>query len=212
MELVGIDPARLSSYPHELSGGMRQRVAIAMAQALRPDIVVMDEPTTALDVVVQWEILGEVNRLREMFGFAVIFITHDLSLLLEISDRLAIMYAGRIVEQGTANEILLRPHHPYTVGLLRSFPSLLGPRRTLRGIPGSPPDLSLRELGCSFAPRCPYSFEPCRSARPVLTEVADESGSTLTACLQYDPVVRPDGPAPGLRERQFDPSILEVSG
>ena len=219
MELVGIDASRLSSYPHELSGGMRQRVTIAMALALRPDVVVMDEPTTALDVVVQWEILNEVNRLRDMFGFAVIFITHDLSLLLEISDQLAIMYAGRIVEQGTAAEILNRPHHPYTVGLLRSFPSLLGPRRSLRGIPGSPPDLSLRERGCSFAPRCPYAFEACTHTRPELAEVTDKStlagapvgvGTTLTACLQYDPGVRPEGSASGLRARQFDPSILEV--
>jgi peptide/nickel transport system ATP-binding protein len=214
MELVGIDPTRLSSYPHELSGGMRQRVTIAMALALRPDVIVMDEPTTALDVVVQWDILNEINRLRELFGFAVIFITHDLSLLLELSDRLAIMYAGRFVEQGTAAELLQRPHHPYTVGLLRSFPSLRGERRTLRGIPGSPPDLSLPEHGCSFAPRCPYVFEPCWDTRPTLTEMVDSrtDAASLAACLQYDPQARPDGPAEPLRHGQFDPSILEVSG
>jgi len=170
LDLVGIDRARLSAYPHELSGGMRQRVTIAMALALRPDVIVMDEPTTALDVVVQRDILDEINRLRELFGFAVVFITHDLSLLLEISDRLAVMYAGRFVETGTARDILNDPHHPYTVGLLRSFPSLRGDREALRGIPGTPPDLARLAAGCPFAPRCPHAFEPCLSIEPGLDD------------------------------------------
>ncbi|WP_290865341.1 ABC transporter ATP-binding protein [Hamadaea sp.] len=172
LDLVGIDRARLSAYPHELSGGMRQRVTIAMALALRPDVIVMDEPTTALDVVVQRDILDEIDRLRELFGFAVVFITHDLSLLLEISDRLAVMYAGRFVETGTSRQILDNPQHPYTQGLLRSFPSLRGDREALRGIPGTPPDLARLTGGCPFAPRCPHAFEPCTHEPELLDGVA----------------------------------------
>ncbi len=141
LEMVGIDPGRVRSFPHELSGGMRQRVVIAMALALDPELVIMDEPTTALDVVVQREILDEIERLREELGFSVIFITHDLSLLLEISDRLAVMYAGRIVEYAPTELVAAAPAHPYTLGLLGSFPDMRGARRELRGIPGTPPDL-----------------------------------------------------------------------
>jgi peptide/nickel transport system ATP-binding protein len=126
LNAVGIEPRRLSSYPHELSGGMRQRVMIAMALALRPRLIVMDEPTTALDVVVQRNIIDEINRLRREFGFAVLFITHDLGLLLEISDRIGIMLAGRLVEQGTPRQLQDAPLHDYTQHLLRSFPSLRG--------------------------------------------------------------------------------------
>ncbi|SDL18059.1 ABC transporter ATP-binding protein [Tessaracoccus oleiagri] len=128
LSLVGVDPARLTAYPHELSGGMRQRVMIAMALALKPQVMIMDEPTTALDVVVQRGILREIMRLREQFNFAVIFITHDLPMLLEISDRIAVMKAGRIVEINTAENIYERPQHDYTKQLLSSFPSLLGDR------------------------------------------------------------------------------------
>ena len=168
LELVEIDPDRVSSFPHELSGGQRQRVMIAMALALNPEVVVMDEPTTALDVVVQQEILDEVQRLREQFGFSVIFITHDLSLLLEVSDRLAVMYAGEIVELAPTTEVQRAPSHPYTRGLLGAFPDLRGIRRDLRGIPGSPPDLSEPVVGCAFAPRCGYAFGPCASTAPTL--------------------------------------------
>jgi peptide/nickel transport system ATP-binding protein len=165
LDLVGIEANRMSSYPHELSGGMRQRVMIAMAMALHPDVVVLDEPTTALDVVVQRDILEEIDRLRAMFGFAVIFITHDLSLLLEVSDRLAVMYGGIFVEHGRSADILASPHHPYTQGLLTSFPSLRGDRQALHGIPGSPPDLAYPPPGCPFAPRCPHActlYDPAR--------------------------------------------------
>jgi peptide/nickel transport system ATP-binding protein len=186
LDLVGIDRSRLSSYPHELSGGMRQRVLIAMAMALNPDVVVLDEPTTALDVVVQRDILQEIDRLREMFGFAVVFITHDLSLLLEISDKLAIMYGGRIVESGASRAVLAAPRHPYTAGLIGSFPSLRGPRRVLHGIPGSPPDLSDPRPGCAFAPRCPQVFDACGEVVPALLR----AGGTLAACLQHDPRYR----------------------
>jgi peptide/nickel transport system ATP-binding protein len=198
LDLVGIEANRMSAYPHELSGGMRQRVMIAMAMALRPDVIVMDEPTTALDVVVQRDILEEIDRLRAMFGFAVIFITHDLALLLEISDQIAIMYGGLIVEQGRASDILNNPHHPYTVGLLRSFPSLREERPALSSIPGSPPDLAAPPPGCPFAPRCSYAFDACELAVPPLLDVG-----TRTACTQYDPRLRPQGPAEGLSERRF---------
>jgi peptide/nickel transport system ATP-binding protein len=184
---VGIDPDRVRSFPHELSGGMRQRVVIAMALALEPELVIMDEPTTALDVVVQREILDEIERLREELGFTVIFITHDMSLLLEVSDRLAVMYAGQFVEYAPAAEVATDPKHPYTKGLLGSFPDLRGERRELRGIPGSPPDLREDFPGCPFAPRCPAAFEPCATVPPRLRELPGKDG-WLTACHLHDPV------------------------
>jgi peptide/nickel transport system ATP-binding protein len=156
LELVGIDRRRLRSYPHELSGGMRQRVIIAMALALNPELVIMDEPTTALDVVVQREILQELQLLQRELGFAVLFITHDLSLLLEFAHRIAIMYAGEIVELADSATLLANPLHPYTVGLMSSFPPLHGPIERLTGIPGSPPDLGDPPTGCRFHPRCPH--------------------------------------------------------
>lgn len=156
LELVGIDPRRVRAYPHELSGGMRQRVIIAMALALNPELIVMDEPTTALDVVVQREILQELQDLQRELGFAVLFITHDLSLLVEFSNRIAIMYAGEIVESAPAGTLFRHPQHPYTVGLMRSFPPLRGPLERITGIPGSPPDLANPPTGCRFHPRCPH--------------------------------------------------------
>jgi peptide/nickel transport system ATP-binding protein len=197
LELVGVPVNRLTSYPHELSGGMRQRVMIAMALALNPDVMVMDEPTTALDVVVQRDILAEISRLREIFGFAVIFITHDLSLLLEISDRIAIMYAGRMVEEGSAIRIYDHPMHPYTAGLLGSFPDLTGPRRELHGIPGSPPDLSLPLAHCAFDQRCPYRQDVCSSALPPLVAHPDSPGGSdgRAACHAHDSA-RWSGPTP----------------
>jgi peptide/nickel transport system ATP-binding protein len=176
--LVGIDRARIRSYPHELSGGMRQRVVIAMALALRPELIVLDEPTTALDVVVQREILQELGQLKEELGFAVLFITHDLSLLIEFSDRIAIMYAGEIVESAPAQQLAEAARHPYTQGLLQSFPPLSGPLERLTGIPGSPPDLRNPPSGCRFHPRCPHCspdntalFLRQTTERPVLREV-----------------------------------------
>jgi peptide/nickel transport system ATP-binding protein len=156
LELVGIDHRRAKSYPHQLSGGMRQRVVIAMALSLEPELIIMDEPTTALDVVVQREILQQVEALKRDFGFAVLFITHDVSLLLEFADRIAIMYAGEIVETAPAERLASNPQHPYTQGLLHSFPPLTGPRVPLTGIPGSPPDLRDLPTGCRFHPRCPH--------------------------------------------------------
>jgi peptide/nickel transport system ATP-binding protein len=156
LQLVGIDPRHVRSYPHELSGGMRQRVIIAMALALEPELVILDEPTTALDVVVQREILQQVQELQRERGFAVLFITHDLSLLLEVAHRIAIMYAGEIVESAPGAQLGVSAKHPYTQGLLRSFPPLRGPRTRLAGIPGAPPDLADPPSGCRFHPRCPH--------------------------------------------------------
>ncbi|MCE7080745.1 ABC transporter ATP-binding protein [Streptomyces sp. ST2-7A] len=168
LHLVGIPADRLSGYPHQLSGGMRQRVMIAMALALDPEIVILDEPTTALDVVMQRQILTRLADLRDRLGFSVVFITHDLSLLVEFSDRIAIMYGGRIVEQAPARDLYREAHHPYSHGLLHSFPALHGPRRELTGIPGSPPDLRAMPSGCAFHPRCPRAFEPCDRETPRL--------------------------------------------
>jgi peptide/nickel transport system ATP-binding protein len=155
-ELVGIEPSRLHSYAHQLSGGMRQRAVIAMALSLNPSLIILDEPTTALDVVVQRDILQQIEDLQQRFGFAILFITHDLSLLVEISTTIAVMYAGRIVEQAPAAELFDSPLHPYTVGLMDSFPSITGPMTKLTGIPGSPPDLVTPPPGCRFSPRCTH--------------------------------------------------------
>jgi peptide/nickel transport system ATP-binding protein len=178
LELVGIDRRRVRAYPHELSGGMRQRVIIAMALSLNPELIVMDEPTTALDVVVQREILQQIDTLKREFGFAVLFITHDLSLLLEFADRIAIMYAGELVETAPAERFSVNPLHPYTQGLLQSFPPLSGPLERLTGIPGSPPDLRDPPPGCRFNPRCPHCtpdnaalFLRQTTERPLLQEI-----------------------------------------
>jgi oligopeptide/dipeptide ABC transporter ATP-binding protein len=181
IEMVGIPRARLASYPHELSGGMRQRVMIAMALAAEPEVVIMDEPTTALDVVVQREILSEIFELKGRLGFSVLFITHDLSLLLEIADRVVIMYAGQIVESGTREQIHLRAAHPYTKGLLSSFPKLHGPRLKLTGIPGSPPNLREKLTGCPFIPRCGFATNACATVDMSLAQIEPEPDH-LTAC------------------------------
>ena len=181
IEMVGIPRARLKSYPHELSGGMRQRVMIAMALAAEPEVVIMDEPTTALDVVVQRDILSEIFELKDRLGFSVLFITHDLSLLLEIADRVVIMYAGQIVEAGTRQQIHLRAAHPYTKGLLTSFPKLRGPRVKLSGIPGSPPDLRGAIKGCPFVPRCGFATDACATVDMALAPVGQQPDH-VTAC------------------------------
>ena len=169
LEVVGIDRDRLRAYPHELSGGMRQRVVIAMAMALGPELLLLDEPTTALDVIVQREILQQLEELQREMGFAVLFITHDLSLLVEFSDRIAIMYSGDIVEEAEAAELFARPAHPYTAGLMASFPPLSGELTTMTGIPGNPPDLHNPPTGCRFHPRCPAARrQPCHLEMPAL--------------------------------------------
>ncbi|GAA1971927.1 ABC transporter ATP-binding protein [Catenulispora subtropica] len=194
LRMVGINADRLRSYPHELSGGMRQRVMIAMALILEPQIVIMDEPTTALDVVTQREILEELMALRDRLGFAVIFITHDLSLLIELADSIAIMYAGRIVERAEAAELFHAPRHPYSLGLLSSFPSLHGERVRMEGIPGSPPSLAAMPSGCTFHPRCPYVMDRCRTEEPPLARPLSEGGGRVAACWLQDG--RQDPPEP----------------
>jgi len=166
MRLVGIDSEHLHSYPHQLSGGMRQRAMIAMALALTPDLVIMDEPTSALDVVAQRSLMLKIKQLQREFGFATIFVTHDMSLVSHFSDRLAVMYAGQVVEIGPTHDVFADPKHPYTVGLMRSFPSISGPRQPLAGIAGSPPDLGHPPSGCRFHPRCPQVFERCDKEEP----------------------------------------------
>jgi len=179
LELVGIDRDRVRAYPHQLSGGMRQRVIIAIALALNPELIILDEPTTALDVVVQREIMQQVEALKRDFGFAVLFITHDVSLLLEFADRIAIMYAGEVVESAPAPNLVAGSQHPYTQGLLQSFPPLTGPLERLTGIPGSPPDLRNPPSGCRFHPRCPHCTRDNAALHlrqttesPVLREIA----------------------------------------
>ena len=177
LETVGIDARRVRAYPHELSGGMRQRVIIALALALNPELLILDEPTTALDVVVQREILQQIEAVKRDFGFAVLFITHDLSLLLEFADRIAIMYAGEIVELAEGRRLYEEPQHPYTRGLMASFPPLTGPLTRLVGIPGSPPDLASPPSGCRFHPRCPLCvpseplYQRQLNERPQLREI-----------------------------------------
>ena len=192
LDVVGIEARRLDSYPHQLSGGMRQRAVIAIALALNPPLMIMDEPTTALDVVVQQEILEQIEDLKEQFGFSILFITHDLSLLIEFSDRIAIMYAGQIVEQAAAQELFEAPQHPYTRGLMSSFPALTGEKQRLTGIPGTPPDMLHPPSGCRFHPRCPL-------VRPMHTRVVpalrETSPGHFVACHLYDPMS--SGQVPG---------------
>jgi peptide/nickel transport system ATP-binding protein len=178
LEMVGISADNLRRYPHQLSGGMRQRVMIAMALALEPAVVIMDEPTTALDVVTQREILTELATLQRDLSFAVLFITHDLSLLVELADSIAVMYAGRLLEQATASDLYRAPRHPYTLGLLRSFPPLHGARQPLTGIPGSPPDLRTPPPGCPFHPRCGFAMDVCRTEMPAAFRLGDSGNRT----------------------------------
>ncbi|MFC7596560.1 ABC transporter ATP-binding protein [Terrabacter sp. GCM10028922] len=171
LELVGIDDSRLRSYPHQLSGGMRQRVVIAMASALRPALLVMDEPTTALDVVVQQEIMAQIQRLQRERGFSVLFITHDMSLMVELSDRMAVMYAGRVVELGAAARVFDQPEHPYTQSLMTAFPPLHGPRVELVGLADRVRAAGATADGCGFHVACPPDRSDCSTDIPDLREV-----------------------------------------
>ena len=186
LDMVGISPDRLSSYPHELSGGMRQRVMIAVALALNPSLLIMDEPTTALDVVIQREILEELMDLRARLGFSVLFITHDLSLLIEIADSIAVMYAGKLIEKAPAKALFRAPRHPYTYGLTRSFPSLHGAKRVMTGIDGSPPDLRNVPSGCPFHPRCAWAMPECVTDLPPALQLQDVSGDREVLCWLHD--------------------------
>jgi len=168
MRLVGIDPEHLGSYPHQLSGGMRQRAMIAMALVFTPELVIMDEPTSALDVVAQRSLMLQIKNLQRRIGFAAVFVTHDMSLVSHFSDRLAVMYAGQVVEIGATRVVFEDPKHPYTKGLMQSFPSISGPKLHLVGIAGSPPDLLRPPSGCRFHPRCPSVMPQCHTEEPPL--------------------------------------------
>ncbi|CAH6846872.1 murein tripeptide ABC transporter/oligopeptide ABC transporter ATP binding subunit OppD [Vibrio chagasii] len=169
---VGIHGDRMSSFPHQLSGGMRQRVVIAIALALEPKLIIMDEPTTALDVVVEREILNELYELKSKFGFSILFISHDLSLMGEIADRIGVMYAGNLIELGDAKTVFSEPKHPYTKGLISSFPTIHGPKERLYGIPGNPVNLLDTPQGCNFQERCGECISMCIKSEPRLGAVA----------------------------------------
>jgi len=181
LRLVGIDPVHLSSYPHQLSGGMRQRAMIAMALVFTPDLVIMDEPTSALDVVAQRSLMLQIKELQRRIGFAAVFVTHDMSLVSHFSDRLAVMYAGQVVEVGQTRAIFDKPKHPYTQGLMASFPSIVGPRMALVGIAGAPPDLAAPPSGCRFHPRCPHVMARCLTEDPDFYDQAND----LVRCHLY---------------------------
>jgi peptide/nickel transport system ATP-binding protein len=186
VERVGLPGRRRNDYPHELSGGQRQRIMIAMALACGPRLLIADEPTTALDVMVQAQVLQLLRLLQEEFKLGLLFITHDLSVLREVCDRIAVMYAGRIVEHGPADTVFREPAHPYTAALSRAFPTIGDPadRRAPGGLGGDPPDPQHIPPGCSFHPRCPSRFEPCDRIDPRLYPVED---GRRAACLLHDP-------------------------
>jgi len=183
-ELVGIDAERVDNYPHEFSGGMRQRALIAMALAANPKFLIGDEPGTALDVIVQAQTLKLMRDLRERLGLSMLVISHDLSILAETCEKIAIMYAGRIVEYGDAESVFKEPLHPYTQGLLKAFPSIKGERTRLTSIPGQPPDLLRPPPACRFNPRCPYVMDVCKKIDPPLEQSG--KGDHLVACHLYD--------------------------
>ncbi len=168
--LVGLDPKLVDQYPHEYSGGMRQRAVIAMALACHPDLIIADEPTTALDVIVQDSLLREMTELQAQLGMAMIYISHDIAVIAEVSDRIGVMYAGKLVEFGDTDQVFRRPVHPYTQGLLSAFPSITGPKRELATLPGEPPDLIHPPSGCRFHPRCPYATDICKEKVPAFEE------------------------------------------
>jgi len=184
LELVGIARNRAADYPHQLSGGMRQRAMIAMALACDPAIVIGDEPTTALDVMVQAQILELLERLRAQLGLSLILITHDLSVIAETCDRVLVMYAGRVAEEGPVGTLFSGPRHPYTQMLLAAIPNLASDRRLLGTIPGSPPDLRTPPPGCRFHPRCPLVLDVCREIVPDEVRYAD---GVRVACHLYPP-------------------------
>ena len=184
LDLVGIPEKRASAYPHELSGGMRQRAMIAMALACDPALVIGDEPTTALDVMVQAQILALLERLRRDLGLSLMLITHDLSVIAETCDRVMIMYAGRVAEEGPVRRLFSAPRHPYTAKLLSSFPNIRADRRTLDTIPGSPPDLRKPPPGCRFAPRCAHAMPVCTEDAPTEVRFAD---GVRVACHLFPP-------------------------
>lgn len=186
-ELVGLNPERIEEYPHQFSGGMKQRAYIAMALALDPDVLIADEPTTALDVIVQDQILKRIKELQEELDISMILITHDISVIAETSDRLGVMYAGKLMEYGELRPIFREPYNPYTLGLQNAFPSVSGKKQNLISIPGTPPDPGSPPSGCRFVSRCPFATEKCRTDHPPLEEVQPDHYS---ACFHHEDVER----------------------
>jgi len=181
--LVGLDPKLMEQYPHEYSGGMRQRAVIAMALSCNPSLIIADEPTTALDVIVQDNLLREMMELQKKLNMSMIYISHDIAVIAEVSDTIGVMYAGRLVELASAAEVFHHPQHPYTFGLMSAFPSIVGPKRQLTTLPGEPPDLLHPPRGCRFHPRCPYATDICKQEVPKLEDIG---GGHLVAC--YHPM------------------------
>jgi peptide/nickel transport system ATP-binding protein len=182
---VGLPPEMADRYPHEFSGGMRQRAVIAMALACSPELIIADEPTTALDVIVQDQILKELKRIQAELGMSILYISHDIAVIAEVTDSLGVMYAGKLVEYGPTAVVFARPRHPYAYLLLRSTPSITGPRRKLAPLEGEPPDLVHPPTGCRFHPRCPFATEKCVAEEPPLEEIAE---GHRVACWHYDQV------------------------
>ncbi len=182
LESLGILPERVNDYPHQFSGGMRQRVMIGLGLALKPKLLIADEPTTSLDVIVEAQILELMNKLKKEYDLTLILITHNIGIIAEMADTVAVMYAGRMVEFGPTTDIFENPLHPYTKGLLESAPNIKHPERSMRAIPGSPPDLMNPPSGCKFHPRCPHAFEPCALREPLLLHRERQR----VACHLYD--------------------------
>jgi peptide/nickel transport system ATP-binding protein len=172
--LVGLDPSLKDQYPHQYSGGMRQRAVIAMALSCEPDLIIADEPTTALDVIVQDALLKQIKQIQEQLTMAMIYISHDIAVIAEVSEQVGVMYAGKLVELSSAETIFHNPLHPYTMGLMSSFPSIVGEKTELVTLPGEPPDLLDPPPACRFHPRCPYATEICRTEEPKYEELAPD--------------------------------------
>jgi len=182
-EMVGVESSRLDNYPHEFSGGMRQRALIAMALACNPRLLIADEPGTALDVIVQAQVLRLLRDLKDKLGLSMMMISHDLSIVAEVCEKIAVMYAGHVVEYGQVDAIFKEPLHPYTQGLLSAFPSIKGEKKKMVSIPGQPPDLLSPPPGCPFNPRCPYVMDVCKTEFPELKKVG--SGEHYVACYLH---------------------------
>jgi len=194
LDLVNLDPKRvLRAFPHELSGGMKQRVLIAMSLLLGPQLLILDEPTTALDILTQRAILDLLGELRKKLGFAMIFISHDLSIAAELADRMITMYAGKIVERASVSDMFYRPRHPYSVALLRAVPRVSGALGAIESIPGSPPDLIRLPPGCPYVPRCPFAIPQCSEAEPPLLAV--DTPDHDAACIRWKDVASKVGNA-----------------
>ena len=201
-DLVGLSESRLSDYPHQFSGGMRQRAAIAMALALKPSLLLADEPVTALDVIVQRQILDMLRALQQRLGLSMVLVTHDISVVAYLCDDVVVMYAGQVIESGPVRDVLARPRHPYTMGLRNAFPDLMSDALELVPISGSPPDLADPPPGCRFAPRCPFALAACTTDSALIAK--GDSQDHASACLR-------DGEADQLRKAALDPTTWQRS-